>query len=275
MAQAQANLQRVLEGPTEDQLIAAEANLRNAEARLKNATSAYNRVKDQNDIGMRPESLQLEQATIAYEQAQAQMNDLKNGATPATVAGARASVSQAAAQLETLQNSMTPQLAGAQAQVDQAQAQLDLLLAGARPEVIAVAQADVAAATAALQSALVALADTELRTPFGGIVATVNAAIGEQFGPGVPAVTVADTSQWEIETSDLTEFDVVGVEIGDAVGVTFDAIPDLRLAGNVVRIRPIGEDNRGDTVYKVVVMPTEDDPRLLWNMTAVVEFGPQ
>ena len=39
------------------------------------------------------------------------------------------------------------------------------------------------------------------------------------------------------------------------------------------RIRPIGEDNRGDTVYKVVVAPDSNDPRLLWNMTAVVTFG--
>ena len=51
---------------------------------------------------MRPESLALEQATIAYEAAQAQMYDLQNGATPATVAGAHAGVSQAAAQLDTL-----------------------------------------------------------------------------------------------------------------------------------------------------------------------------
>jgi hypothetical protein len=45
--------------------------------------------------------------------------------------------------------------------------------------------------------------------------------------------------------------------------------------GVVSRIRPIGEDNRGDTVYKVVVKPTRNDDRLLWNMTAVVEFPVQ
>jgi HlyD family secretion protein len=275
VAQAQANLQSVLEGPAEAALIAAEADIRNAEAQLRNATSAYNRIKDQNDVGMRPESLALEQATIAYEGAKARQADLLNGATPAQIAAARAGVSQAVAQLETLQNSAPMDLASAQAAVDQAQAQLDLLKAGARPEAVQIAEADVAAATASLQNALVALSDTELRAPFGGIVATINTAVGEQVGAGTPVIVMADTSAWEIETSDLTEFDVVGVRPGDSVLLTFDAIPDLQLQGTVSRIRPIGEDNRGDTVYKVVVTPNENDPRLLWNMTAVVEFGGQ
>lgn len=273
VAQAQASLQSVLEGPSEAALIAAQADLRNIEAQLRNATSAYNKVKDQNDIGMRPESLALEQTTVAYEAAKARLQDLQNGATESQIAAARAGVSQASAQLDTLQKSAPADLAAAQAAVDQAQAALDLLKEGARPETIAIAQADVAAATAALQNALVALSDTELRAPFGGTVATINTAIGEQVAPGAPVIRLADTSNWEIETSDLTEFDVVGIKSGDPVQLTFDAIPDLQLPGIVDRVRPIGEDNRGDTVYKVVVTPTKTDPRLMWNMTAVVEFG--
>lgn len=275
VAQAQASLQQVLEGPTEGQLIAATADLKNAEAQLRNATSAYNKIKDQNDVGMRPESLALEQATIAYEGAKARLADLQNGATPATIAAARAGVNQAQVQLDTAKNSAPMDLASAQAAVDQAQAQLDLVKAGARPEAIQIAEANVAAATASLQNALVALSDTELRAPFGGTIATINTAIGEQVSPGSPVINMADTSNWEIETSDLTEFDVVGIKPGNAVKLTFDAIPDLQLQGTVSRVRPIGEDNRGDTVYKVVVKPTQNDPRLLWNMTAVVEFGGQ
>ena len=273
VAQAQASLQAVLEGPSEAALIAAQADLRNSEAQLRNATSAYNRVKDQNDIGMRPESLALEQATVAFEAARARLQDLQNGATESQIAAARAGVSQASVQLDTLQKAAPSDLASAQAAVDQAQAQLDLIEAGARPEAIAIAQADVAAATASLQNALVALSDTELRAPFGGTIATISAAVGEQVGMSAPVIVLADTSSWEIETSDLTEFDVVGVQPGATVLVTFDAIPDLELPGTVSRVRPIGEDNRGDTVYKVVVVPSQNDPRLMWNMTAVVEFG--
>jgi multidrug resistance efflux pump len=64
----------------------------------------------------------------------------------------------------------------------------------------------------------------------------------------------------------------VGVTAGDKVQITFDALPDVVMDGEVVRVRPLGEDNRGDIVYKVVVSPDSQDDRLLWNMTAVVEF---
>ena len=52
----------------------------------------------------------------------------------------------------------------------------------------------------------------------------------------------------------------------------FDAGP---LAGYpvsdvVVRIKSIGEEKRGDVTYTVVIEPDEQDPRLRWNMTALV-----
>ena len=80
-------------------------------------------------------------------------------------------------------------------------------------------------------------------------------------------------SAWEIRTEDLTEFDIVGIEPGDAASLSFDAIPDLVLPATVKRIRPIGTDNRGDVVYTVVVIPDGEDERLRWNMTAVATFN--
>ncbi|MBW7884221.1 MAG: HlyD family secretion protein, partial [Caldilineaceae bacterium] len=196
-----------------------------------------------------------------------------DGATPAEIASAGASVRQAQAQLDTLTNSMPSDLGAAAAAVSQAEAQLEELLAGTRLEDIAAAEAEVAAATAQLQQALVALGDLELRAPFAGVIATLNTAVGEQVTAFTPVIQLADSSAWEIQTSDLTELDVVGINGGRQVTLTFDAIPDLELQGTVNRIRPIGVDNRGDTVYTVIVIPDQQDERLLWNMTAVVDFG--
>lgn len=273
LARAQAEYNRLTQGPSEQVLIAARAEVAAAEAQLNQARSAYNRIKDMPDAGMRPESLAMQQATIAYEAAQARLQDLLDGPTQAELAAAAAAVRQAQAQLEMMRASTPSDITAAAAQVAQAQAQLDALKAGARPEEIAAAEAEVAAATAALQQALVALGNTELRAPFSGVVASVNVNIGEQVAPGLPVVQLADDSAWEIHTSDLTELDVVGVTVGKQVTVTFDALPDLQLQGVVDRIRPIGQDNRGDTVYVVVVKPKRQDERLLWNMTAMVDFG--
>lgn len=273
LAKAQAEYTRVTQGPTEEMLIAARANLASAEAQLNQARSAYNRIKDMADAGMRPESLAMQQATIAYEAAQAQLNDMLNGPTAAEIASAAASVRQAQVALETAKNAMPSDIAVVAAQVAQAQAQLDEIKSGARAEDIAAAEAEVAGATAALQQALVGLRNTELRAPFAGVVATLNVTEGEQVSPSAPVIQLADDTAWEIETSDLTELDIVGVTQGKQVTLTFDALPDLQLNGVVSRIRPIGQDNRGDTVYTVVVKPEKQDNRLLWNMTAVVDFG--
>jgi HlyD family secretion protein len=271
-AGAPGELAKVLEGPSGGALIAAEADVRQAEAELRNAQSAYNEVKWRSDVGMLPQSLRLEQASVAFEAAQARYDDLNTGATPADIAGASALVRQGQARLTQLQNAAPTDVLAAEANVEQFQAQLDLLLAGAQPESIAIAEADVAAATAALQQALVALGNTELRAPFTGVVATLNVAVGEQVASAAAVVQLADVTAWEIETEDLTEFDAVGVTAGDKVLITFDALPDVVMDGEVVRVRPLGEDNRGDIVYKVVVSPDSQDERLLWNMTAVVEF---
>lgn len=273
LAKAQAEYARVTQGATEEMLIGARANLASAEAQLNQVRAAYNRIKDMADAGMRPESLAMQQATIAYEAAQAQLNDMLNGPTAAEIASAAASVRQAQVALDTTKNAMPSDVAVAAAQVAQAQAQLDEIKTGARSEDIAAAEADVAAATAALQQALVGLRNTELRAPFTGIIATLNVTEGEQVSPSAPVIQLADDTTWEIETSDLTELDIVGITQGKKVTLTFDALPDLELSGTVNRIRPIGQDNRGDTVYTVVVTPDKQDKRLLWNMTAVVDFG--
>ncbi|MBX3014428.1 MAG: HlyD family efflux transporter periplasmic adaptor subunit [Caldilineaceae bacterium] len=267
---SQAGLAKVLEGASEQQLIAARADLANAEAILKQAQSAYNLVKWRNDLGATPQSAALQQATNTYEAAKARLADLERGASQADVAGANAQVRQAQAQLQTLRNAMPAEVTAAQADVNAQQAQLDLLLAGARRETIAVAEAQVAASTAALQAALVTLGETELRAPFAGTVAALNIAVGEQAAAGAALLQLADLTTWEIETEDLTELDVVGIAPGREVALTFDAIPDLALSGVVKRIRPIGEDNRGDIVYTVVIDPAQQDPRFLWNMTTVV-----
>ena len=115
-----------------------------------------------------------------------------------------------------------------------------------------------------------ALADTELRAPFAGTIAELNINVGEQVSPGAAVATLADLGAWQIETSDLKELDIARVQPGTRVQLTFDALPDLALDGTVTLIRPRGGDNRGDVVYTAVIEPLENDPRLLWNMTAVV-----
>lgn len=273
VAQAQASLQQVLDGSSEQQLIEARSNIHSAEADLKRAQSAYNQVKWRNDLGATKESADLQKATIAYEAAQARLTDLENGATQAQIAAASAQVRQSQAQLNSLRNSRPADIAVYQADVRQAQAQLDKLRKGTRPELLAQAEANVAAATAALQQQLVALSKLELRAPFTGTVASLDVTLGEQVTQGVPVLRLANLEQLQLETEDLTELQVVLIQEGDEATVSFDAIPDLTMTGTVTRIRPFGETSSGDIVYRATIALPQADPRLRWNMTAVVTLG--
>lgn len=101
-------------------------------------------------------------------------------------------------------------------------------------------------------------------------MAQLNIDIGALAGPATPAMVIADLSNWKIETDDLTELDVVKLREGDSVTITFDALPELHLPGKIVQIKPLGGERQGDVVYTVVASLEQLDPRLRWNMTAVL-----
>lgn len=270
-AAAQAALLKVQEGPNANERIAAQAEVDNAAAQVRQAQAAYDRAAGNADIGARPEALQLEQATNAYNAARARLNALNSRVTAADIAQARARLQQAQAELALVQAPARPEdLAAAEVEVQRAQAQLALVEKGARSELIAAAEADVAAAEAAVAQAKAALLDTLVIAPFAGQVASLAIEPGEHVAPGVPVVWLADTSRWRIETDDLTELDVVNVAQGAKATITFDALPDLELTGTIVRIKPIGEDKLGDMTYTAVIQPDSQDDRLRWNMTATV-----
>lgn len=160
----------------------------------------------------------------------------------------------------------------ARQQVADSQRTLDGLKNGPDPDDLQLVEAQIKNSEAQLAAARNALDDIDLKAPFGGTIATNNLEVGAYVGPGVPAIELGDLSTWRVETTDLTELDVVGIAPGDLVTVEFDALPDLQLPGTVEKIKPRGQNTRGDITYVVVVDLSEQDDRLLWAMSAVVKF---
>jgi len=170
---------------------------------------------------------------------------------------AEAAVTKAELQVERLPDDATP------AEIEQAQVDLRL------------ARTDRDVAASALSEAQVALRQTELRAPFSGTVAAINVERGEQAPAGEPVVTIGDLTGWLIETTDLSELEVVHVHVGDAATVTFEALPDLVLAGHVDRIQVRGTGPAGNVVFAVAVRPDTHNEQLRWNMTATVRITPR
>ena len=75
-----------------------------------------------------------------------------------------------------------------------------------------------------------------------------------------------------MDTDDLSEVDVVNVKIDQAVTITLDALPDVKLTGVVTAITPKAQTKRGDVTYTVKIAVKEAESRLKWGMTAQVEI---
>ena len=84
--------------------------------------------------------------------------------------------------------------------------------------------------------------------------------------------SLADTGQWYVETSDLTELEVVDLEEGQKATIVADALPDVEMTGRVEEISQTFKSQGGDILYTVRIMVDEIDPRMRWGMTVEVTF---
>ena len=157
----------------------------------------------------------------------------------------------------------------AQAQVDLAEKAWEEVKNGIDSDTLALAEARLKNAEAQLDAANTALKEMYLTAPFDGTVVSNDLFVGELVTPTSSVVVVGDLTEWQVESTDLTELDIVKIEVGDAVLVTFDALPDVEVRGKVKQIRNYGENLRGDVTYKIIVSLDENPEALLWNMTLV------
>ncbi len=162
----------------------------------------------------------------------------------------------------------------AQEALREAQYQVDLTRAGPDADQLALVEAQLANAEAQAAAAQAALDLRDLKAPFAGTVVDVNVLPGELAGGESWAVLLADFSVWYVETSDLTELEVVEIRVGQQASLVADALPELELSGDVSEISQVFKEKSGDITYRVRIRVDESDARLLWGMTVEVTFSP-
>ena len=161
-----------------------------------------------------------------------------------------------------------------EAQVAQAEASLaESVLAIVQAEAaVSQAEAGVEQASEAVATAQEALDNMTLTAPFAGVVADIIPEVGEVVAAGMPVVMFGDFSDWIVETTDLTELDVVSLEVGDPVEVSIDAIPGEIVTGTVTDIATTSTLTRGDVTYTVTIVLDEASALpLRWGMTVFVD----
>ena len=220
------------------------------------AVNAVQQIQVQIDQAQRGGSLAITAAQDNLDTARKQLNYYLQGPDAVKANQAQANVSLLQAQLAKAQSDADKlksasgvdpdKLKAAQDRVAAADAELIAARAG-----VATAQAAVAAAQAGLAAAQLEQDTVELRAPFAGSVASQGLKVGEFVAAGQPMVTVADLTQWEVQTNDLTEMDVVKVKVGQKVTVKLDALPDAILTGSSkIHRPPICAESRRHHLYR-------------------------
>lgn len=137
------------------------------------------------------------------------------------------------------------------------------------PEKREIAHADVLKAQAELEIAQATLAQTILVAPHAGTVTSVNIFAGEYAEQNEVLVTLSTLDNLQVETTDLSERDIMKVRIGAPVNISIEALNE-DFTGKVIAIAPKADRVGGDVVFKVTIAFDEQPENLLWGMTAEV-----
>ncbi len=237
----------------DDRIEDAKTEIQDREQDLKDAQEEFDKYKDLDKDNSKRKTAEddLETAQNDYNEALRKLEEItrERDAVLATLDAAKATEAEAKHQYEISSKGVNAdQLTLAQARLENAQAQ------------VAAAESN--------------LSNYVLTAPFDGTVADVAIEIGDQVTAESRAVSVADASSWMVETTDITELEVVDIAVGQKVTFTADAIPGVTMNGVVSEISQSSYTQSGDVIYTIRIKADEVDSRAKWGMTVEVNFEP-
>lgn len=299
---AQETLKLVRQGPREEQIQHARAQVQQAEATFTRAQQDARRATELFHRGA-ISATDLDAAVAAeatgraqLQQARARLDELEAGSRPEEITEAEAAVEQAHALMvgarqgseitreryeERLQERQQLTEARtrdetARAQLKAAEARLQQLLAGPRAEEIARLRAQVNEARAALAQVRTLLTYTKVESPIDGTILTRAVEPGELASLGETLVTLADLSRVQLNV--YVEQDIYGrIRLGQPAVVTVDSYPHESFRGRVTRIASKAEftpkeiqtrEERAKLVFKVQITLPNPEGKLKPGMPA-------
>lgn len=250
------------------EISAANRAVRDAQYTLDNYTIPANQQGMTAEEAVMKMKEQLDQARTAFEEVKGRpSNDPQRQQRKEQLDNAQSDYNAAIRRLE-----YETALREAQTRLEKAMRDAQRLASGPDPDQLAASEARLAAAEAALRAAEAALANLELKATIDGTVVEQKLLVGQTVTAGQPVMRIVDFSQMYVETSDLTELEVVAISLGDKAVIRPDALPAVTLNGTVEKIADVFEEKRGDITYTVRLLLENTDPRLRWGMTVVVTF---
>jgi HlyD family secretion protein len=240
VAGAQAQLDELARGARREDVEHARAQLAAAESQLKNAELAASRSAELMKTGAIAQAevdnaaSQVETARANRDAAKSALALLADGSRPEVVAAARARLAEARAQLENTR-------------------------LGSRDEDVRVARAQLVQAQARLALAETNLAETSISAPRDCVVEALDLRPGDMLGPSQAAATLVEDDQLFVRAY-VPETELGLVHVGDTVPFTVDTFGGHAFHATVQHVNDVGEytprnvqtvDERANQVYLV------------------------
>jgi HlyD family secretion protein len=227
---------------SDEERTTAVAALAQAEAALRLAQSEYDKIAWAGQVGMMPQALQLEQATIGYEAA------------------------KAAYELQT--NPSDLELSPMMVQLAQAELALALAKNPFTDTDFEMARNQVKLAEAALDMARIQMHETTIRAPFDGVVAELYVTEGSMVAPQAPAALFVSKPVEVI--LNVEESRISHVTEGQNAALRVTAFPDQDFPAVITNVAPTA-DSQSHT-FAVQVTPMDEDHVLRSGMYANVSL---
>ena len=249
VAEARAQLDEALRGPTQTDIRQAEASVSQAQAQVEDAQARRSLTIDEASRSQRL----FDRGAISRSDLDRAISDRRS---------ADAGVDQSIARL----NEAEQRLVDAQN--------------GSETETIAQAQARLSRAQGQLQAAQTQLSDTQIRAPFSGIITQRFASEGAFVTPTATASDVTSATSTAIVAlasglevvAEVPEADIGKIKSGQSVEIQADAFPDQLFEGQVKLIAPEAIERQNVTVFQVRVELLTGTDMLRSNMNTTVAF---
>lgn len=114
------------------------------------------------------------------------------------------------------------------------------------------------------------LADYTVRASFDGMIASFSVKKGDTLSANTSVGTLVTKQQ--IATIALNEVDIAKVKVGQKVTLTFDAVEDLTITGDVVEVDAVGTVSQGVVSYNVKIAFNVQDERIKPGMTVTASI---
>ncbi len=152
-----------------------------------------------------------------------------------------------------LNNALSDQssLVSAEQTLAQAQDVLSKTEGGSNTLTVQQAELSLQQAKDSVSNAETTLANYTVVAPFAGTIAAVSVQTYDQAGNGTAVATLVTTE--DTANISVNEVDASKIRVGQKATLTFDALPDVSIAGTVASIDSVGTVSQGVVSYNVVI----------------------